>query len=328
MTSAEQVIVEFRPLIQGLVGRLVPAADVDDVTQEVCLKLSRALPQFRAKSTARTWVYRVARNAALDRLRGRAHRQRSRTDALPEENAPLPEAAVERRDAAGHLQREEMNDCIRQYLTRLAPDYREVLELKDLAGLTNLQIAERLGVSLETAKVRVHRARAALRRELEARCDFYQGDSGNLACDRRQRKGVSLDGPTSSKEARLTSRARRAAQSRISSESKNVMSSPSTCGCAAPETCAPSATSTFSAIAAEYVALGAAVGSNCEGCLKYHVQEALRVGISLEDIARAVAQAEKVKATPARAISQLAERLTRSPQPATASSSGGCGCSA
>ena len=118
------------------------------------------------------------------------------------------------------------------------------------------------------------------------------------------------------------------------------MNMPFNCGCAAPASASANACATpvacFSPIAAEYVALGAAIGSNCEPCLKYHVAAALKVGITLPDIAKAVAMAAKVKETPARAILKLAEQLTQTggesagascaaPAPG---STAGCGCSA
>jgi AhpD family alkylhydroperoxidase len=116
------------------------------------------------------------------------------------------------------------------------------------------------------------------------------------------------------------------------------MNIPSNCGCAASapvNTCATPVAG-FSPIAAEYVALGAAIGANCEPCLKYHVAAALKVGITLPDIAKAVAMAAKVKETPARAILKLAEQLTQTggenagiscaaPAPGATA---GCGCSA
>lgn len=116
------------------------------------------------------------------------------------------------------------------------------------------------------------------------------------------------------------------------------MNIPSDCGCAAPanaNSCAAPAAG-FSPIAAQYVAIGAAIGANCEPCLRFHVREALRVGISAADIDKAVAKAASVKETPARSILKLAERLTQpggegAPESCAAPARGaatGCGCAA
>ncbi|MDZ7592095.1 MAG: arsenite efflux transporter metallochaperone ArsD [Rubrivivax sp.] len=81
---------------------------------------------------------------------------------------------------------------------------------------------------------------------------------------------------------------------------------------------AKDAPSLFSAAVAELVAIGAAIGANCEPCLKYHVAEARKLGVSAADMRRAVDLAQKVKEAPARAMIELARRLL---EPATAAPS-------
>jgi RNA polymerase sigma-70 factor (ECF subfamily) len=84
--------------------------------------------------------------------------------------------------------RDEMSDCIREFVDRLPPDYRTIITLNELEGFTNKEIAEILQVSLDTAKIRLHRARAKLKESLESGCDFYLDESTELACDRKQPK--------------------------------------------------------------------------------------------------------------------------------------------
>jgi len=57
-----------------------------------------------------------------------------------------------------------------------------------MKDLKNQEIADILGISLDTAKIRLHRARVRLKAEFEAGCDFYQDEDGKLACDRKQKK--------------------------------------------------------------------------------------------------------------------------------------------
>ena len=78
-----------------------------------------------------------------------------------------------------------MSECVREYVDRLPPDYRTVLILKELEGFKNKEIAYILQITLENVKVRLHRARASLKKELDDSCDFYHNEEGNLACDRR-----------------------------------------------------------------------------------------------------------------------------------------------
>jgi RNA polymerase sigma-70 factor (ECF subfamily) len=79
-----------------------------------------------------------------------------------------------------------MNSCIREYIEQLPEDYRAVLVLSEVEGLKNLEIAEILGVSLYTVKIRLHRARARLKERLGSHCNFYLDERSELACDRKE----------------------------------------------------------------------------------------------------------------------------------------------
>ena len=79
-----------------------------------------------------------------------------------------------------------MSDCVREFVDRLPPDYRTIIVLNELEGFTNREIAEILQISLDTAKIRLHRARAQLKKSLESGCDFYLNEGSELACDRKQ----------------------------------------------------------------------------------------------------------------------------------------------
>lgn len=318
-----------RERVRRSLARLVGEAEADDLAQEVFVRVTRALPEFRGESSVSTWILRIARGVGLDHLRSRRHHEARRTVSLaaPATEAgeagsdrfpPVPEPHEEAQ-APRRLVLAEMSSCVREYVARLSPEHRAVIELKDLEGLSNPEIADRLGVSVANAKIRLHRARQALRGELERGCDFYHNDDNALACDRKNSAttaglSVSPAPAISSKEVRPIARARRAKATGRNKTIDTSMNIPSNCGCAAPASSSACATplAGFSPIAAEYVALGAAIGSNCEPCLRYHVAEALKVGISLPDIAKAIAMAAKVKETPARAILKLAERLTQS----------------
>ncbi len=323
--SLRQLYEEHRPALRRLISRLVPEAEVDDVLQLALVKASDALGSFRNEADVGTWLHRIARNAALDHLRSRQHRQARVTAALQSiasDEGPAPAAIIEPPVGPRALETREMGGCVREHVDRLGLEQRRVLELKDVEGRTNPEIAALLGVSVATVKIRLHRARAALRRSLSEGCDFYRNEGGNLACDRRSEPaGVSLRQTTSSKGAEPEVGTPRSGPSGDHQTTMNTASSNSSCGCSAA---APS-DSLYTAIAAEFVAIGAAIGANCEPCLRFHVREALKVGIPAEDIARAVATAEQVKATPAKNISSLAARLVGGGAEAAAPASA-CGC--
>jgi RNA polymerase sigma-70 factor (ECF subfamily) len=76
-----------------------------------------------------------------------------------------------------------MSGCVQGLLQGLPEDYRIVLALSEMDDLKNREIAEVLGVSLETVKIRLHRARARLRKNLEGQCSFYRNSENTLLCD-------------------------------------------------------------------------------------------------------------------------------------------------
>ena len=340
---------EHRARVRRALVRIVGEAEAADLTQDVFVRVARALPEFRGESKIATWILCIARGIGLDHLRSRRHGEAKRTVSFTPADSETDTAAAsvpephEDAEAPRRLVRAEMSACVREYVARLAPEHRAVIELKDLEGLSNPEIAARLGVSVDNAKIRLHRARQALRRELERGCDFYRNEDDALACDRKNsgpvfEKSVSLAQTISSNEVRPIARAQRAkATGRNQNITDTSMNMPFNCGCAAPSASATMATpsAAFSPVAAEYVALGAAIGANCEPCLRYHVAEALKVGISHADIAKAVALAANVKEAPARNILKLAERLTQPGGESAGSScaapapgsSAGCGCS-
>ena len=79
----------------------------------------------------------------------------------------------------------EMSDCVRGYLEDLPDAYRTVILLHDVQGLTNREMADGLGVTLDAVKIRLHRARTRLRAALAAGCSFSQDERGVSVCEPR-----------------------------------------------------------------------------------------------------------------------------------------------
>ncbi len=81
--------------------------------------------------------------------------------------------------------REEMNGCIREIIATLPETYRSVIVLSELEGFKDAEIADIIGLRLQAAKIRLHRARTRLKKELKTACIFYRDERNECACDRK-----------------------------------------------------------------------------------------------------------------------------------------------
>ena len=180
----------FRPRVLRYLKRLVGERDAEDLTQLVMIKVNDGLAHFRGTSRLSTWIYRIATNTALDRLRSPAVRsevQSIAADELQSDDAEAFDMVAERQDPSTEATviRGEMNACIREFVDQLPEAYRVVIVLSEMEGFKNREIAKILGVSLDTVKIRLHRAREKLKQDLAAGCTFHRDENNELACDRR-----------------------------------------------------------------------------------------------------------------------------------------------
>ena len=175
---------EFHPKIMNYLNRLIRNSEVEDLAQDVFMKVAVALPNFKGESKLSTWIYKIATNTALDRMRSPEFKQTHQimADELlspvdgPEWHADGGAPVIEQ------LIETEMNQCIHNNINALPEKYRAVLVLSELQELKNREIAEILDTSLESVKIRLHRARAQLKGKLQNNCDFYHNSKKNIAC--------------------------------------------------------------------------------------------------------------------------------------------------
>lgn len=150
---------EVFTLARRLVGDPHLAADI---AQEALIRAWRALPRFRGDSRLSTWLYRITVNTSW------THRKRvKRHSASPIEDhtgLAAPEDA-DHPSVAGEMV--DLRHRIRQALDDLPEGQRLVVVMKDIQGWSHAEIAEAAGISVTAAKVRLHRARARLARDLE-----------------------------------------------------------------------------------------------------------------------------------------------------------------
>ncbi len=188
-SELEPILGEYLPRIRRYLTRLVGADEAEDLTQETLLKLSRAFSDFDHRSKLSTWIYRVATNTAVDRLRSSSYRMAKAMTSEDELAAEDQSVFRARRVLSTDQQviEKEMNGCIRAFVDRLPEQYRTVLVLSEFECLRNKEIADIAGITLDTVKIRLHRARARLKKELERGCDFCRTDGSQLACEPTRR---------------------------------------------------------------------------------------------------------------------------------------------
>lgn len=149
--------------VYTLARRLVGDPDLAaDVSQEALIRAWRAMPRFRGDAKLSTWLHRIVVNTAWTQ-RKRAMRH---TGVPMEEVAERPASlGPNQPEAAGELV--ELRGRLKTALDGLPDGQRKVVVLKDVYGWSHAEIAETIGISVTAAKVRLHRARARLARDLE-----------------------------------------------------------------------------------------------------------------------------------------------------------------
>lgn len=133
----------------------------EDLLQDIYLKIHTNIRTLRNPERLESWVYRIARNAVIDHYRTR----RAASE--------LPDSVSEERDdhERGEFER-GLAQSVRHMMVELPPIYREALILADIEGVSQVQLAGRLGLSFSGAKSRVQRARLLLKKMLFDCCTW------------------------------------------------------------------------------------------------------------------------------------------------------------
>lgn len=156
---------ELRDELARFVAARVAASDVDDVVQEALTRIHGGVAGVRDQDRLGPWLYQVTRNAIVD------HHRRARPMAIEpvealEDELPAP---PEGEDEAERLPR-LLAPCLRAYVGMLPAVSRQAITLVELEGLSQVEAAARLGISVSTMKSRVQRGRAQLRLMVEQCC--------------------------------------------------------------------------------------------------------------------------------------------------------------
>ncbi len=158
--TTESIWREFHAQIYNFIRRRVrDDALADDLTQQVFLRIHTRIETLRDETKVNAWIFQIARNVIADH-----YRAQSETAPL-DDNTPEPETAQD--DLA-----EQLAPSIRNFVNALAPTYRDAFLLTEIQGMSQVELARQLDISVSGAKSRVQRARAQLKQMLLDCCHF------------------------------------------------------------------------------------------------------------------------------------------------------------
>lgn len=150
--------------------------DAQDLAQEAFLNAWRGLSSFKGDSSFSTWIYRLASNACIDFLRKRKRRQEVESGAsLDDGENAWKEPADPRQDPQEELERRELVQAVREGLSALPEQHRQILIMREISGLSYQEIGETLSLNQGTVKSRIARARLALKEHLLRNGTFPPG---------------------------------------------------------------------------------------------------------------------------------------------------------
>ena len=166
-----------------LLSLLRNEGEAEDAAQETVIKVYVNLRNFRGDSQFRTWVLSIARNEGLGRLRKQASRREDSLDAETDEQTGdyTPAILTSWREVPSEaLERKELGALLRLAVEGLPEIYRNVVLLRDIEEMDVRETAAALGITEGAVKVRLHRARALLQRELAPRLKGFAPRRGGL----------------------------------------------------------------------------------------------------------------------------------------------------
>jgi len=169
MNSIDQIWREHAAALHRFIQSRVDDADIaDDILQNVFLNIHAKIDSLKDASKLRPWIYQISRNAIIDHYRSlKSH-------------VELPETIIEPEKDNVETARQEIEGCMLPLIRNLPDTYREAVMLSEIEGLTQKQVAEKLGLSLPAAKSRVQRGRIMVKDMLNDCCRFEIDHRGTM----------------------------------------------------------------------------------------------------------------------------------------------------
>jgi RNA polymerase sigma-70 factor, ECF subfamily len=168
-SAFNQVVQAYRKRILGTIARLIGRPeDVEDVGQEVFLRLYFSLDQLRTAEVFEPWLYRLTVNAAYDYLRRQRRRHESRMSDLSEQQVMMADAAAGGKRDVEETRRTKIRETVDDLLGKISEEDRILLTLKEVEGLSLKELEKIYRVNENALKVRLFRARQRVLKAYEA----------------------------------------------------------------------------------------------------------------------------------------------------------------
>lgn len=178
-TAFNQMVLAYRKRILGTIARLIGRPeDVEDVAQEVFLRLYYSLEQLRSPDVFEPWLYRLTVNAAYDYLRRQKRRQESRMADLSEQQVMMADATASGKSQAEQLYHAGVREFVHELLDEVSEEDKILLTLKEVEGLSLKELEQIYNVKENALKVRLYRARQRVLKAYEQRRPFAAGGPG------------------------------------------------------------------------------------------------------------------------------------------------------
>jgi len=174
-----QVVYAYRKRILGTIARLIGRPeDVEDVGQEVFLRLYYSLDQLRAAEVFEPWLYRLTVNAAYDYLRRQKRRHEHRMSDLSEQQVMMADASAGGKKQAEESRRTKVREMVQSLLDKVSEEDRILLMMKEVEGLSLKELEQIYNVNENALKVRLFRARQRVLKAYESEVAWTGGDKG------------------------------------------------------------------------------------------------------------------------------------------------------
>ena len=164
-----QVVVAYRKRILGTIARLIGRPeDVEDVAQEVFLRLYYSLDQLRTPEVFEPWLYRLTVNASYDHLRKQRRRNEARMSDLSEQQVMMADASAGSKVSSEQQRQKQVKELVESLLGAVSEQDRILLTLKEVEGLSLKELEKIYAVNENALKVRLFRARQRVLNAFEA----------------------------------------------------------------------------------------------------------------------------------------------------------------